>query len=116
MSNEEFVGLIKETIYNGGFVDGERPNIFTKKTSKQAPTQQIMINGQLIQQQPKIIQLDYNIELYNESTIEDENSITPFILVDFNICINDSCQSRRIESIYYDELELFKSILNNMFD
>lgn len=108
----------KETFYNeldnlliSKGLQRDNNDIWVKNFEVRGRGMTMNINGQQFQQSGEVIKMRYFIEVVGDGSVDD----TPFSQINFQVKQGDDLVVDIDECIYYDEINIVRNIINQIF-
>ena len=96
---------------NRHFLQQDTKKIWIKEFQVRGQGVVMNINGQQFQQPGEVIKIMYKLEVIGDGSIDE----TPFSQINFQVKQGDNLVIDREECIYYDEIEVVKNIINQIY-
>lgn len=96
---------------NRHFLQQDTERIWIKEFQVQGQGVVMNINGQQFQQPGEIIKMTYKLEVVGDGSVDE----TPFSQINFQVKQGDDLVIDTEECIYYDEIEIVRNIINQIY-
>lgn len=96
---------------NRQFLQQDTLKVWKKEFEVQGQGVMMNINGRQFQQPGEIIKMMYRLEVVCDGSVDD----TPFAQINFQVKQGDDLVVDMDECIYYDEIEIVKNIINQIY-
>lgn len=96
---------------NRQFLQQDTRKIWIKEFQVQGQGVIMNINGQQFQQPGEVIKMMYKLEVIGDGSVDE----TPFSQINFQVKQGDDLVIDTDECIYYDEIEIVKNIINQIY-
>lgn len=96
---------------NRQFLQQDTLKVWKKEFEVQGQGVMMNINGRQFQQPGEIIKMMYRLEVVGDGSVDD----TPFAQINFQVKQGDDLVVDMDECIYYDEIEIVKNIINQIY-
>ena len=96
---------------NRHFLQQDTERIWIKEFQVQGQGVVMNINGQQFQQPGEVIKMMYKLEVVGDGSIDE----IPFSQINFQVKQGDDFVIDTEECIYYDEIEVVKNIINQIY-
>ena len=93
------------------FLQQDTERIWVKEFQVQGQSMVLNINGQQFQQPGEIIKMTYKLEVVGDGSVDE----TPFSQINFQVKQGDDLVVDIEECIYYDEIEIVRNIINQIY-
>ena len=108
---EQFYNLLTEEMLNRQFLQQDTLKVWKKEFEVQGQGVMMNINGRQFQQPGETIKMMYKLEVVGDGSVDD----TPFAQINFQVKQGDDLVVDMDECIYYDEIEIVKNIINQIY-
>lgn len=96
---------------NRHFLQQDTGRIWIKEFQAQGKGMVMNINGQQFQQPGEVIKMMYKLEVIGDGSIDE----IPFSQINFQVKQGDDLVIDTEECIYYDEIEIVRNIINQIY-
>lgn len=96
---------------NRHFLQQDTERIWVKEFQVQGQGMVMNINGQQFQQPGEVIKMMYKLEVIGDGSIDE----IPFSQINFQVKRGDDLIIDTDECIYYDEIEIVRNIINQIY-
>lgn len=93
------------------FLQQDTQQIWKKEFEVQGRGVMMNINGRQFQQPGETIKMMYKLEVVGDGSVDD----TPFSQINFQVKQGDDLVIDTDECIYYDEIEIVRNIINQIY-
>lgn len=108
---EQFYNLLAEEMLNRQFIQQDDLKIWEKEFEVQGRGVMMNVNGRQFQQPGEIIKMMYKLEVIGDGSMDD----TPFSQINFQVKQDKDLVIDIEECIYYDEIDIVRNIINQIF-
>jgi hypothetical protein len=108
---EQFYNLLTEEMSSRHFLQQDTERIWVKEFQVQGQGMVMNINGQQFQQPGEVIKMMYKLEVVGDGSVDE----IPFSQINFQVKQGDDLVIDTDECIYYDEIEVVKKIINQIY-
>jgi hypothetical protein len=108
---EQFYNLLTEEMSYRHFLQQDTEKIWIKEFQVQGQGVVMNINGQQFQQPGEVIKMMYKLEVLGDGSIDE----IPFSQINFQVKQGDDLVVDIEECIYYDEIEIVRNIINQIY-
>ena len=108
---EQFYNLLTEEMLNRQFIQQDDLKIWEKEFEVQGRGVIMNVNGRQFQQPGEIIKIMYKLEVIGDGFMDD----TPFAQISFQVKQDKDLVIDIEECIYYDEIDIVRNIINQIF-
>lgn len=108
---EQFYNLLAEEMLNRQFIQQDDLKIWEKEFEVQGRGVMMNVNGRQFQQPGEIIKMIYKLEVIGDGSMDD----TPFSQINFQVKQDKDLVIDIEECIYYDEIDIVRNIINQIF-
>jgi hypothetical protein len=108
---EQFYSLLTTEMLNRHFLQQDGNRIWIKEFQVQGQGVTMNINGQQFQQPGEIIKMMYKLEVVGDGSVDE----IPFSQINFQVKQGDDLVVDIEECIYYDEIEIVRNIINQIY-
>lgn len=109
-TKENFYNSLDNLLISKG-LQRDNNDIWVKDFEVQGRGMTMSINGQQFQQAGEVIKMKYFVEVIGEGSVGDE----PFFQINFQVHQGDDIIIDADECIYFEEIELVRNIVNQIF-
>ena len=110
MKEEFYKGLNNLLIGEGLLKESDR-SVWIKEFQSRSQGVVMNINGQRFQQPGEVIKMMYKLEVIGDGSIDE----IPFSQINFQVKQGDDLVIDTEECIYYDEIEIVRNIINQIY-
>lgn len=93
------------------FLQQDTERIWVNEFQVQGQGMVLNINGQQFQQPGEVIKMMYKLEVVGDGSVDE----TPFSQINFQVKQGDDLVVDIEECIYYDEIEIVRNIINQIY-
>lgn len=108
---EEFYKGLNNLLINKGLSKEPDRSVWIKEFQSRSQGVVMNINGQQFQQPGEIIKMLYKLEVLGDGSIDE----IPFSQINFQVKQGDDLIIDTEECIYYDEIEIVRNIINQIY-
>ena len=108
---KQFYNHLAEEMLNRQFIQQDTLKIWTKEFEVQGRGVMMNVNGRQFQQPGEIIKMMYKLEVIGDGSMDD----TQFAQINFQVKQDKDLVIDIEECIYYDEIDIVRNIINQIF-
>ena len=108
---EQFYKLLNKEMLGRQFIQQDTLKIWTKEFEAQGQGVMMNINGRQFEQLGETIKMMYKLEVIGDGSMDD----TPFSQINFQVNQDKDLVIDIEECIYYDEIDIVKNIIDQIF-
>ena len=108
---EQFYNLLAEEMSRRHFLQQDTKRIWIREFQVQGQGMVMNINGQQFQQPGEVIKMMYKLEVIGDGSVNE----IPFSQINFQVKQGDDLVIDTEECIYYDEIEIVRNIINQIY-
>lgn len=108
---EQFYKLLNKEMLGRQFIQQDTLKIWTKEFEVQGQGVMMNINGRQFEQLGETIKMLYKLEVIGDGSMDD----TPFSQINFQVNQDKDLVIDIEECIYYDEIDIVKNIIDQIF-
>lgn len=108
---EQFYKLLNKEMLGRQFIQQDTLKIWTKEFKVQGQGVMMNINGRQFEQLGETIKMLYKLEVIGDGSMDD----TPFSQINFQVKQDKDLVIDIEECIYYDEIDIVKNIIDQIF-
>lgn len=108
---EQFYKLLNKEMLGRQFIQQDTLKIWKKEFEVQGQGVMMNINGRQFEQLGETIKMMYKLEVIGDGSIDD----TPFSQINFQVNQDKDLVIDIEECIYYDEIDIVKNIIDQIF-
>ena len=108
---EQFYKLLNKEMLSRQFLQQDTLKIWTKEFGVQGQGVMMNINGRQFEQLGETIKMLYKLEVIGDGSMDD----TPFSQINFQVKQDKDLVIDIEECIYYDEIDIVKNIIDQIF-
>lgn len=108
---EEFYKELNNLLIDEGLLKESDRSVWIKEFQSRSHGVVMNINGQRFQQPGEVIKMMYKLEVIGDGSIDE----IPFSQINFQVKQGDDLVIDTEECIYYDEIEIVRNIINQIY-
>ena len=108
---EEFYKGLNNLLIDEGLLKESDRSVWIKEFQSRSQGVVMNINGQQFQQPGEVIKMMYKLEVVGDGSVDE----IPFSQINFQVKQGDDLVIDTEECIYYDEIEIVRNIINQIY-